>query len=77
MSHIETGNSKLSLAVLVKIADSSSVSTDALLFNAPQMKRTVMTNEISDILSSCKPHELKIITNVIKSLKISLDKNNG
>lgn len=75
MSHIETGNTKLSLAVLVKIADALSIQTDALLFDAPQVNRTVMTDEISDILSTCKPHELKIVTDVIKSLKISLDKN--
>ncbi|MCC0643517.1 helix-turn-helix domain-containing protein [Clostridioides sp. ZZV14-6150] len=76
MSHIETGNTKLSLAVLVKIADVLSVQTDALLFDAPQVNRTAMTDEISNILSSCKPQELKVITDVIKSLKISLDKNN-
>lgn len=76
MSHVETGNTKLSLAVLVKIANVLSVQTDALLFDAPQVNRTAMTNEISDVLNSCKPHELKIITDVIKSLKISLDKNN-
>lgn len=76
MSHIETGNTKLSLAVLVKITDTLSVQTDALLFDAPQVNRTAMTDEISDILSSCKPQQLKIITDVIKSLKISLDKNN-
>lgn len=76
MSHIETGNTKLSLAVLVKIADALSVQTDALIYDAPEVNRTVMAEEISDILSSCKPNELKIITDVIKSLKISLDKNN-
>ena len=76
MSHIETGNTKLSLAVLLKIAEVLSVQTDALLFDSPQVNRTAMTDEISDILSSCKPHELRIITDMIKSLKISLDKNN-
>ncbi|SHK52189.1 helix-turn-helix domain-containing protein [Hespellia stercorisuis] len=76
MSHIETGNTKLSLAVLVKIAEALSVQTDALIYDAPQVNRTAMTDEISDILSSCKPEELKIVTDVIKSLKISLDKNN-
>ncbi len=33
MSHIETGNTKLSLAVLVKIALALEVNTDDLLFN--------------------------------------------
>ena len=76
MSHIETGNTKLSLAVLVKIADALSVQTDALIYDAPKVNRTVMTDEISNILNSCDPKELKIVTDVIKSLKISLDKNN-
>lgn len=75
MSHIETGNTKLSLAVLVKIADALSVQTDALLFETPQVNRTAMTDEISDILNSCDPEELKIVTDVIKSLKVSLEKH--
>ena len=75
MSHIETGNTKLSLAVLVKIADALSVQTDALLFETPQVNRTAMTDEISDILNSCDPEELKIVTDVIKSLKVSLGKH--
>ena len=75
MSHIETGNTKLSLAVLVKIADALSVQTDALVYDAPQINRTVMTDEISDILNSCDPEELKIVTDVIKALKVSLEKH--
>lgn len=75
MSHIETGNTKLSLAVLVKIADALSVQTDALIYDKPKVNRTAMTDEISDILSSCNPEELKIITDVIKSLKVSLEKH--
>ena len=39
MSHIETGNTKLSLAVLVKIAEALSVQTDALIYDAPQVNR--------------------------------------
>lgn len=46
MSHIETGNTKLSLAVLVKIAEVLSVQTDALIYDAPQVNRTTMTDEI-------------------------------
>ena len=76
ISHIETGNTKLCLAVLVKIAEVLSVQTDALIYNAPQINRTTMTDEIGNILSSCDSGQLKIVTDVIKSLKISLDKNN-
>lgn len=35
MSHIETGNTKLSLPVLVNIAEALSVQTDALLYDTP------------------------------------------
>lgn len=75
MSHIETGNTKLSLAVLVKISKVLAIQTDALLFDAPQVNRTVITDELIDVLNSCDTQELMIITDVIKSLKISLDKN--
>ena len=36
MSHIETGNTKLSLPVFVKIAEALDVQTDALLYDSPQ-----------------------------------------
>lgn len=75
MSHIETGNTKLSLAVLVKISEVLAIQTDALLFDAPQVNRTAITDEIIDVLNSCDAQELMVITDVIKSLKISLDKN--
>ena len=39
MSHIETGNTKLSLPVLAKIAEELSVGTDALLSDAPNPTR--------------------------------------
>lgn len=76
MSHVETGNTKLSLAVLVKIANVLSIQTDALLFDTPQVNRTAMTNEMIDILGSCEPHEIKIMIDMVKSLKIALDKHN-
>ena len=38
MSHIETGNTKLSLSVFVKIADVLSVQTDELLYDIPPIK---------------------------------------
>lgn len=36
MSHIETGHTKLSLPVLVKIAETLSVQTDAIIYETPQ-----------------------------------------
>ena len=42
MSHIETGNTKLSLPVLVKISKALSVQTDELLFDKPQVNKTCL-----------------------------------
>lgn len=39
MSHIETGNTKLSLPVLVDLSQALGVSTDTLLFSSPSNKK--------------------------------------
>ena len=75
MSHIETGNTKLSLPVLVNIAKILSVQTDELLFDRPQANRTVMTDEMAKVLESCSLREMYILLDVIKAVKISLDKH--
>ena len=76
MSHIETGNTKLSLPVFIHIRDALSVQTDALLHDYPSGSRTKMKQEISDMLDSCSPQDMHILLDVIKTLKISLDKYN-
>ena len=54
MSHIETGNTKLSLPVLAKIAEELSVSTDALLNNAPKPDKAGLSAEAQEILVRLK-----------------------
>ena len=44
MSHIETGNTKLSLPVLVNIAEALSVQTDALLYDTPRFSKRLRRN---------------------------------
>ena len=75
MSHIETGNTKLSLSVLVSIANVLSVQTDALLFDKPQANKTVITDEVVDILNSCSLRDMYVLIDLIKAVKISLDKH--
>ena len=74
MSHIETGNTKLSLPVLVDIAEVLSVQCDALLYDKPQINKTSMTDDIINLLSSCSPNNMYILLDVIKTVKIALDK---
>ena len=74
MSHIETGNTKLSLAVFVDIATALNVSTDDLLFPASANQKNAAFEEIQEVFNSCSPQEAKIIVEIIKSAKIAMDK---
>lgn len=74
MSHIETGNTKLSLPVFVDIAKALSVHTDELLYDIPQINKTPLKQELLDILDSCSQNDMYLLTDIIKSIKISLDK---
>lgn len=75
MSHIETGNTKLSLSVLVSLAKALEVSTDSLLFSSTESKRTIATEAILDTLENCTTEQLMILTDVLKATKISLNKH--
>lgn len=74
MSHIETGNTKLSLPVLVDIARVLSVQTDDLLFDCPQVNKSSMKLEIANFLDSCTPQEVCVINEMMQTLKLSLEK---
>lgn len=74
MSHIETGNTKLSLPVLVDLSNVLSVQTDAIIFGEKQENKTLLKSELSDIIDSCTTQELNILMDLVKALKISLDK---
>ena len=75
MSHIETGNTKLSLAVLVKIALALEVNTDDILFDKALINKSSVTGQILELLDKCSPQELIIIYDVIKATQISLSKH--
>lgn len=75
MSHIETGSTKLSLPVLVKVANSLNISTDELLCDNLIPAKHIFNNEIANILEKCNDTELRIIVDIVKSTKQSLDKH--
>ncbi len=74
MSHIETGNTKLSLPVLVLLAEALEVRTDDLLFDNADASITAATNEIMEILERCTPQQLRFMKDLIHSTQISLNK---
>jgi transcriptional regulator with XRE-family HTH domain len=73
MSHIETGNTKLSLQVFVEIARCLEVPADELLFEHPSTRKTSL-NELEDILETCSTTQLRIITDIARAAKIALEK---
>lgn len=75
LSHIETGNTKLSLPVLVDLARVLEVQTDDLLSEGKSGKETSL-GELSEILDTCSANEIKIITDIVKATKVALDKYN-
>ena len=74
LSHIETGNTKLSLSVLVKIAAALSVQTDELLYDTIDIGNTYRKKEILNILDTCSHSEQSIIMDIVKTTVSSLRK---
>lgn len=74
MSHIETGNTKLSLSVFVDIANALNVQTDDLLDEREIVATARANRELSEILDDCSPEQLNIIADVVKAMINSMDK---
>lgn len=74
MSHIETGNTKLSLPVFVDLAAALEVRTDELLHDENAMERSTALGEIVGTLDGCTTQEIKILEDVLKATKTSLKK---
>lgn len=75
MSHIETGNTKLSLPVFVDIANALEVRTDDLLDSPSAATISVSLDEITKVLERCSAQEAKVIVDVVKATKLSIDKH--
>lgn len=74
MSHIETGNTKLSLPVFVSLAVALEVRTDELLYNESPKGRSILVDDISHVLDECSTPQMQVIKEVIKATKTSIDK---
>ena len=74
MSHIETGNTKMSLPAFAAIAAALEVRADELLYDYPQDCSASFAS-ISELLSSCTLQQVRIIEDIVKAVKVSLDKN--
>ena len=73
MSHIETANTKLSLPVFVDIAEVLEVQADELLYDSPRESTTGITEEITEILRGCDLRHARIIADVVRTTRQSLE----
>lgn len=74
MSHIETGNTKLSLPVLVDIATVLGVKTVDLLKTEKVDMTTGVIQDVAQLLDGCSVQEAKVIADVVKATKLAMDK---
>lgn len=74
MSHIETGNTKLSLPVLVDVAAALEVRTDDLLNSDSLTTTSSALDDIASVLEHCTAAEAKVIADIVKNTKQSFDK---
>lgn len=73
MSHIETGNTKLSLPVLVSLANVLDVRTDDLLFDRTQDSHNAAVSEITEILSQCTTQQVRFLGDLIRASKTAMN----
>lgn len=72
ISHIETGNSIPSLQVTVDIVNALGCSMDELLCLDVEQARPVRDNWLGELVSDCSDEEVKLITDMVLALKVSL-----
>ncbi len=75
MSHIETGNTKLSLPVLVGIATVLNVQTDALIYDEPMSGKPLASERVQKVFDACTEEQVLVLMETMESLKVSLDKH--
>lgn len=74
MSHIETGNTKLSLPALHKLAWALQTPMDALVCDSNVQAKEAFESELLEHTQDCSETELRIIVDMIKAAKASLRK---
>lgn len=72
ISNIETGNTKLSLPAIIRVANALSVSVDALLCDNVKQAKVIFEAELQQLLSDCTTEELRVLVEVLKATKRAL-----
>ncbi len=75
MSNIENANTKVSLPVLVDIANALNCTVDQLLCNSLKNNTNISNSIVHDILSDCNNNQKAIIMDTVINLKETLAKH--
>lgn len=75
ISIVETGKKKVSLQVLVNIADALEVSVDELLIGNQASEMQAVWLEVSNLLEDCNRYEKRVVHDQIVSLVKTLKEN--
>lgn len=75
LSHIETGNTKLSLPALVELASVLEVRVDDLLFGQRAISKNDDVADIAQILDTCSAAEVAMMRDLVAAAKTSIDKH--
>ena len=75
VSHIETANTKLSLPVLVQIANTLHVTPNDLLCDSVECSAESYHVQIEECLDGCDVRELRIISEIVRATVSALRKN--
>lgn len=72
LSNIETGTTRVSLSTMISIANVLSVTSDDLLCDSIVMAKAQFEKDIALLLEDCDEYEIRIVKDMIASLKESL-----
>ncbi len=75
MSNIETGTTRVSLTLIVTIANALSVTVDDLLCDNIRKARVPFEKDIARILEGCDEYEIRMIADMAQVLKDTLRKD--
>ena len=75
MSHIETAGTKLSLPVLIDLAEQLAVTPSSLISECSAYGKEALIDEASKILASCSEEEAMIMLDVLKTMLGSFRKH--
>lgn len=75
MSHIETGNTKMSLPIFAALAAALEVRTDGLLYDVAPAERSAALTHIAELLDGCTTPQVRVIEDIVKAAKESFQAN--